>query len=185
MDSTVAPKYATREEIESLLEQTRAEATRDKKARKPKKRLTKAQKIRKIVLNALYLVLVFALLAMLYLSLQSKADGKLPSLFGYYVFTVRTGSMVPTLPIGSYILSHTPDDPALIGPDTIVTFYQEDGTVVTHRIIERNVAEDGSVSYVTKGDNANNAVDPEALTPDRVISEFVFVFTLPRLWSPK
>jgi signal peptidase len=181
-----AAEYSSREESERQFEQTHGETFPDKKkadcAERP---LTKGRRIGKIIFDAVYSAVVLALVVMLCLGLQARANGELPSLFGYYVFIVKTGSMAPTLPIGCFILSKAPDNPAEIQPGTIATFRFEDGTVVTHRIVGRNVGMNGTVTYATQGDNPVNDVDPESLTPDRVIGVFVLKITLPKLWSTK
>lgn len=186
MEKRPVAKYSTKEEIEKLLELTHDETANmsPDRRKKEKKPLTKGQKIVRIVFNAFYFVLVGVLVMLLYLGVQSRSHGRLPSLFGFYVFNVQTGSMVPTLPIGCYILARAPSDPSAIEPDTIVSFYREDGTVVTHRIIARSVGDDGGVTYRTKGDNSANDVDPDVLAPERIIGVYVFKITLPRIWSP-
>ncbi len=140
---------------------------------------TWGRRVWKNVFNAFYSAVVLVLVAMLFIGLQAKVNGELPSLFGYYLFSVKTGSMVPTLPVGCLILSKTPEDPATIQPGTIVTFRFEDGTVVTHRIVARSVMKAGAVIYATKGDNPVNDIDPEMLTTDRVIGIFICKFVLP------
>ena len=182
MDERTDGLYSTREEIEALLEDTR-NYTGPEKKRKSKKQLTKGQRAVRIIANSLYCVLVLSLCIMLYLGINAKKEGELPGIFGYRVFMVKTGSMVPTLPIGCYILSHEPKDPANIPIGTITTFYFENGTVVTHRITEKYIDDSGNVSYVTEGDNPLNDPDPELLTPDRVVGTFVFKVTLPKLWG--
>lgn len=182
MEKRSAAECSSREEIERPLEQTRGETSPDKKkADRPERPLTKGRRIGKIIFDVVYSAVVLALVVMLYLGLQARANGELPSLFGYYVFLVKTGSMAPTLPVGCFILSKTPDNPAEIQPGTIATFRFEDGTVVTHRIVGRNVGADGTVTYATRGDNPVNDVDPEALTPDRVIGVLILKVTLPKL----
>ncbi len=185
MEKRLVAKYSTKEEIEKLLELTRDETENmaSEKQKKQKKQLTKRQKIIRGIANVFYFALVGVLVILLYLGVQSRSNGKLPSLFGFYVFNVQTGSMVPTLPIGCYILSRTPADPSAVEPDTIVSFYLKEGVIVTHRIIARNVDEDGSVTYLTKGDNSANGIDPTVLTPESIIAVYVLKITLPKVWS--
>ena len=74
---------------------------------------------------------------------------ELPSLFGYSMVTVLSGSMEPAFSPGDSLIIRRQAD---YEPGEIVT-YADQGTFVTHRVVEK----DGAV-YQTKGD-ANNAVD--------------------------
>ena len=103
----------------------------------------------------------------------AKAHGETPSLFGIYqLYSVETGSMEPTLTVGSVIICKKTKYPDRLAVDQIVTFQTLSGTVVTHRIIETTTNENGNTAYRTKGDNPINSPDRELLTPDRVIGVF-------------
>ena len=103
----------------------------------------------------------------------TKSRGEIPNIFGFQLFSVESGSMEPTLPIGSLIISRMPKDPADLTAGEIVTFRTLSGFVVTHRIIEVITDDNGTVGYRTKGDNPRNSPDQELLTADRVIGLFV------------
>lgn len=142
---------------------------------------TPAQKLLRAASSALYYILVVALCAVLFIGIRAKSKHEIPQVLGYYFFTVETGSMVPTLPIGSYIIVKQTQDAAAIPEGTIVTFRFLDGTVVTHRVID--VLQSGTdVSYQTKGDNPENDPDAELLTPDRVIGTVELVIRMPQIW---
>lgn len=175
--------YTSKEDIQALLDATYAyKQSGGVKVRAPKKKRTRGQRIRRAIANMLYLALVALLAVVLLASVRAKRNNELFSIAGHYIFTVKTGSMVPTLPIGCYIISEKPDDPANIPIGTITTFYFKNGMIVTHRIMDKTTAADGTVQYKTKGDNPSNAPDPEPLTPDRVIAVHRFTITLPKLW---
>lgn len=183
MEKRLVAKYSTKEEIEKLLELTRDETENmaSEKQKKQKKQLTKRQKIIRGIANVFYFALVGVLVILLYLGVQSRSNGKLPSLFGFYVFNVQTGSMVPTLPIGCYVIVHESADPSNIEKGTIVTFHFINGTIVTHRVIDVLNTEEG-VRYRTKGDNPDNDPDPELLSPDRIIGTVELVIRMPQIW---
>jgi signal peptidase len=103
------------------------------------------------------------------------------SILGYSIYTVETGSMVPTLPIGCYIVTHEPEDPAALPAGTVITFRTTKGSTYTHRIIE--VLNEGGVKYRTKGDNPQNSPDLELVTPDRVLGTLQFSVSLPKIWQ--
>jgi signal peptidase len=124
------------------------------------------------VLSRVSFILIVVFLSTILISvLVAKNSGQTPNVFGYQIYTVKTGSMIPTFPIGTAILVKRPSDPTKLEEGTIVTFV--DGNVtITHRIIEI-VKVDDKVSYRTKGDNKNNSPDLNLLTPDRVKGVFI------------
>ena len=175
-----------RERLLALREETlvyrQPRATRFAARRKRKER-TPMQKLAHIGFSVAFWLLTAGLVAIMFTAYQSKREGDIPVVFGYSVFRVETGSMVPTLPIGSFVVVRAPSDPAALAEGTITTFRRSDGMVVTHRIIEVSTAEDGTIQYRTKGDNPENSPDTEFLTPDRVIGTFLFKVTLPSIWG--
>jgi len=92
-------------------------------------------------------------------------------LFGFKPYTVLSGSMEPTYHVGSmiYVKDVPPDSLQVRDP---VTYRNESGKVVTHRVIEVYNEPGQGVSYRTKGD-ANDTADG-ILTPDRVIGKPIF-----------
>jgi signal peptidase len=178
-------RYATRGEIEDLLAETMhyeqigifAKRRIDRKS----KTRTPGQKVLHTVSSLLYYLLIAVLCAVLFIGVRAKMNDTLPSVLGYTFFTVETGSMVPTLPIGCYIIVKEAEDPAAIPEGTVTTFRFEDGMIVTHRIIEVLETDDG-VRYRTKGDNPDNDPDAELLSPDRVIGTLQLVVRLPEIW---
>lgn len=85
----------------------------------------------------------------------------LPKLLGYGMLTVLSGSMEPTAPVGSLVVSR-PLTPEQVRVDDVVLVREEnDGATspgVLHRIIDRSVR-DGAVVVRTQGD-ANPEPDP-------------------------
>jgi signal peptidase len=176
--------HTTREQVEALLLEARRAASPSPGARKRARRgaqHTALQKVWRVFVNVLYGAVVAALLIGLYVGVESKLNDRPASLLGYSLFTVKTGSMVPTLPIGSSIVTHLPEDPAALSAGTVITFRTTTGTIITHRILE--VVDDGGVRYRTKGDNPQNAPDLELVSPDRVLGELKLVVTLPKVWQ--
>ncbi len=118
---------------------------------------------------------VFAVLVVtLFGVYAAKSRGETPAIFGLYqLYSVESGSMEPTLTVGSVIVCKKAEHAESLETDQIVTFHTLSGAVVTHRIIEVVRDESGNASYRTKGDNPINSPDPDLLTPDRVIGVFV------------
>ena len=178
-------RYASREEIEQLLTETEQYNQASPLARRKMMRRaiirTPAQKLLHVLSSALYYILVFALCLALFVGIRAKMKHEVPQVLGYYFFTVKTGSMIPTLPIGCYVVVHESTHPDRIEKGTITTFRFINGTIVTHRIIEVLDTEEG-VRYRTKGDNPDNDPDAELLSPDRVIGTVELVLRMPQIW---
>lgn len=89
---------------------------------------------------------------------------------GVELVTLTSGSMEPTYPTGSTITISTPEDPAALQPGDVITFRAlGNGTVITHRIVERvETASLGQVHYQTKGD-ANDSPDADLAPASNVI----------------
>jgi len=92
-----------------------------------------------------------------------------PKAFGVRIYGVLTGSMAPAYSIGGvvYVME---EDPQNITVGDVITFTMGSNTeyVMTHRVAK---IVDGN--FITKGD-ANNAVDPEPVSFDRLIGKTVF-----------
>lgn len=87
-----------------------------------------------------------------------------PELFGYSQLVVTSGSMEPAFSAGDMILIHEQDEYAL---GDIVTFRNESGSLVTHRIIGSTEG-----SFITKGD-ANNVEDDSLLAKENIVGKLV------------
>lgn len=184
MQSRMPEGYTTREQAEALLEEARmiAASPRRARARQPAKR-TGFRRTAHALSNLLYAAIIALLLLGLYTGIQAKMHDQPAALFGYSLYVVRTGSMVPTLPIGSYIITRVPEDPAALSEGTVITFQNTEGSVITHRIVE--VVGGQGVAYRTKGDNPLNDPDIELVAPERVLGTLQLTISLPRLWEEK
>ena len=77
----------------------------------------------------------------------------LPRILGYEVYYIESGSMEPTLPVGSVVYVEYVN-PREVETDDIIAF-QYDGAVVTHRVVQNRYF---SKAILTKGD-ANETQD--------------------------
>ncbi|MCU1481314.1 MAG: peptidase [Subtercola sp.] len=87
----------------------------------------------------------------------------IPKLSGGEALTVLTQSMEPGLPPGTLIVIRPADiDDIRIGQ--VVTYQIDSGkpAVVSHRVVSRTIASDGSTTFTTKGDN-NDLADPNSV----------------------
>lgn len=87
------------------------------------------------------------------------------AIFGVRSYTVMTGSMRPTLPVGSMVFTY-PQATYNIGD--IITFNRGNITI-THRIIEKS-----GTTFVTKGD-ANNASDAQKVVLKDIVGKDVAI----------
>jgi signal peptidase len=92
-----------------------------------------------------------------------------PTLLGYKRYVIVSGSMEPTIPVGSVVYDEIVPVSSLIVGD-IITFVPpaEYGMTdpVTHRIASITESASGNLEFKTKGD-ANETIDPWAFTLDQ------------------
>lgn len=97
----------------------------------------------------------------------------LPKVFGYEVYGILSGSMLPSYPIGSIIyVQHEEANNIEVGD--VITFNMAAGSdvVATHRVVEINKEEE---TFTTKGDN-NDTVDSSPVSFERLIGKVVLVY---------
>lgn len=123
------------------------------------------QTIAKLIGNLIFIFLLVLLCALVFFLVQSRISGGPPTVSGYRLFAVLSGSMSPEFETGSLVVVK-PVDPAALHVGDIITFGNADGQLVTHRII--GIENDGDLSFITKGD-ANEVADSEPVPAHRVV----------------
>lgn len=103
----------------------------------------------------------------------ARSKGDIPHLLGFQLYVIESGSMEPTLRVGTVILCRKPKNAESLAENDIVTFKSLSGPIVTHRIVGIVTGENGHIAFRTKGDNPHNSIDRELLTPDRVLGVFI------------
>lgn len=92
----------------------------------------------------------------------------LPEMAGFHMYHVISGSMEPTIKVGSllYVREGKAEE---IEEDDIIAFYSslEDGSIITHRVVKNNVV---SGTFKTKGD-ANDKEDPTPVSYQNFIGK--------------
>lgn len=120
------------------------------------------KKISRIIKTIVDIILVvFVLAFVLVVCLQRFSNNEL-SVFGYRMFTVVSGSMLPEYEIGDVVISkNIPTKDIKVGDD--VSYLGASGTfkgkVVTHRVVNIDKDVDGKLVFHTKG-TANLVEDP-------------------------
>lgn len=120
----------------------------------------------KLVFNILYGVVITSMIGVGALFL-----GTLVPVLGVEVKVVKSGSMVPVLPVGSLVIIHKAPS---YNVGDIVTFGADTKTQIptTHRIVD--IKTEGAQRVIqTKGD-ANNAADPTLTPMSSIIGHVVF-----------
>jgi signal peptidase I len=107
--------------------------------------------------------LLEALVALLVVEVVATA--LIPAILGLHLVIVTDTSMAPAIAFGS-LAYEQPGAPAQV--DSVITFTDPTGTVVTHRVVATQLAASGSgTAYVTRGD-ANAANDDGIVGQDQV-----------------
>ena len=100
----------------------------------------------------------------------------LPGIFGYHMYDILSGSMEPTMPVGSliYVKEGKPEE---VAEQDIIAFYSslEGSGIITHRVVNNNIV---SGTFQTKGD-ANAKEDPTLVSYDAYIGSVVRI--IPRM----
>ena len=126
------------------------------------------------IFTILSYVLMAILVVIIVMTLIAKFNNKVPSVLGYSVLRISSGSMETTLPTGSYIVVKK-TDPKDVKVGDIITFYSDDPTIYgmpnTHRVIGIKTGEDGKLIFQTKGDN-NLIEDKYPPSEDALIGVF-------------
>ncbi|WP_210469887.1 signal peptidase I SipW [Sporosarcina sp. 6E9] len=134
------------------------------------------KKIMKWINSIVTGILMVLLITVASVVVITKASGGEPQLFGYQLKTVLSGSMEPDIQTGSIISVKLAEDKTKFKEGDVITFMEEEGILITHRITEVMGSGD-SVLYRTKGDN-NNAEDMNPVLATNVVAEYTG-FTLP------
>ncbi|MBS4174342.1 signal peptidase I [Bacillus sp. FJAT-49736] len=120
----------------------------------------------------IFIVLLILGISSVYSIYQAKKHpGELPSILGYKVMTVLSGSMSPRVEAGDVVIVK-PSDPMQAKVNDVITYKLDSNTLVTHRIV-KVMNKDGKVFFQTKGD-ANNVADEKLVATDQVVGSLFF-----------
>lgn len=131
------------------------------------------KKIFLTLINTISVLIIAAAVVILCLVVFTK-QGEVPSIGGYTVFRITTGSMKPSYDTDTLILVKK-TDPSEIQVGDVISFYSSDpaleGAVNTHRVTK--IEQDGTEwKYTTKGD-ANNVPDQYGTDSEALIGKVV------------
>lgn len=129
--------------------------------------------------NMITVILCIFLILTVYALITSKISG-VPTLFGYQMYEVLSGSMEPGIHTGSVIFVKPDVDVNSLEAGTVITFKTADDSsiLITHRIVTVET-QDGTPVFQTKGD-ANDTADSELVQAANVVGQYSNV-TIPFL----
>ncbi len=134
--------------------------------------MSKALKIVQITLNSLLgLIALIGVSFSGYVLIERYAyNNEMPTVFGYSMASVGSGSMEPTINTGDLIITKKSKTYEV---DDIITFYDESfSRYITHRIIGLN--EDGS--FITQGDREGQGVDTNPVYTENIVGKVIKVY---------
>ena len=134
------------------------------------------KQIIRILGNIVFAVLLVIVLLIFFLIIQGKLSGDIPSIFGYRLYVVLTGSMDPSIPAGSLAVVEKSDADQLALRDVITYRDFDSGKLITHRIVGIN-NKDGQLQFTTRGD-ANDTDDFNPVKATDIVGQVRFSIPL-------
>lgn len=130
---------------------------------------------KKIILFIVNIITMFLLaifiIALIFLVKSKTTPNHIPSVMGYRLMTVLSGSMKPLLEPGDIILIRTVNHRNIRVGD-VVTYKIKQSLLVTHRITHIN-KKSNELMFKTKGD-ANNVEDENVVSQSQLIGLMIF-----------
>ncbi len=125
-------------------------------------------KFLRIAGNVLFGAMVIVMAVMAFFMVQSRMSGDVPSVAGYQIYVVLSGSMNPAFDTGSVVwVRHI--EPERIQVGDIITFRgRENQSHTTHRVVGINT--ENGLRFTTRGD-ANNVDDPNPVLPQQLVGK--------------
>lgn len=130
-----------------------------------------SKKFFKVLEQIIFYAVIIALILMIIFVIQNRSSTEAPSIFGYRLYIVQSGSMEPTLGVGSLIAVKEMQAKDIEVND-VISYKPNGETVVTHRVVGIENTEEG-LMFKTRGD-ANNADDPNLLSGSNIIGKQTF-----------
>lgn len=129
----------------------------------------------RLVKNIICWILILILAITMVIFLTTRIQGNTPTVFGYTIFRISTGSMEPELMTGDVILDKVVDDETEIAVGDVITFEggsQFDGKLVTHKVIKAPYTdENGNTMLQTHG--IANELDDTPISIDQVRAKMI------------
>ena len=137
--------------------------------------MKKKKSILKRISNVILIIVIFILAFVIALTVFTRITGNTPSLFGYSIFRVSTGSMEPELMIGDVILTKEVDDVNSLQVGDVITYRGTIGEytnmMITHKIVRAPYVENGKTYVITKG--VANDIEDQPVEVSQISSKLV------------
>ncbi|WP_077325312.1 signal peptidase I [Virgibacillus siamensis] len=128
--------------------------------------------IKKVVTHSIRFMFVVLFIVVSWFVIQTIAQpDQPPSFFGYKIFTVLSNSMKPDFETGDLIVVKSMAA-SEVQPNDVITFRADHEKRITHRVIDI-AHKDGSLFFVTKGDN-NNVKDDKLVPAESLAGKKLF-----------
>ncbi|MCH5303382.1 MAG: signal peptidase I [Ruminococcus sp.] len=128
----------------------------------------------RIIRNVILAIIIAALTAVIVLTMITRLTGGTPSVLGYSLFRVSSGSMQPQLEVGDVIVIKSCDGMD-VEKGEIITYESKSGEMagklVTHRVVKAPYKDNKDYYVVTKGDA--NFVEDDPINVNQVQGTFV------------
>lgn len=129
------------------------------------------------VIGSILCVILLPILCInIWLLVQGYLGNDVPNAGGYYPLIVQSGSMEPEIMTGDLIINHVAKMDELEVGD--VVSYYEGKYLITHRIVEETMDENGNPAFICQGD-ANNTPDDTLVTAENLAG--VYLQRIPKL----
>lgn len=129
----------------------------------------------KKIANVLLTVVIILLAVIIAFTMFVRITGNTPTLFGYSIFRVSTGSMEPELMVGDVILTKEVDDVNSLDVGEVITYRGTIGEyadmLITHQIVKAPYVENGTTYVVTKG--IANEIEDSPVPVDKITGKLV------------
>lgn len=133
----------------------------------------KSKKWLKLFTNIIFVIFMIIIVALIIATAKARITGQEPSIFGHKLYVVDSGSMNPTIKVGTLIIVKEVEPKEVVKGD-IITYHGSKTSLVTHRVVK---VEDGGNRFITKGD-ANETADPMPLEGNKLIGKVVYSIPL-------
>ena len=139
-----------------------------------KEKTSATHKLFTVIGTILCIILIPILLVNVTLIVKSYVHkDQVPSVGGYLPLIVLTDSMYPVIESGDLIICNTASAEE-IAVDDVISFFDPAGngqSVVTHRVVEIVIEEDGTLAFRTRGDN-NNTEDKDLAPAENLVGVY-------------
>ena len=124
----------------------------------------------KIVGSVLFWCFMLTMAILIFMVLQSRLTGEEPSLLGYRLYIVETGSMEPAIRISSLIVVKEVSPNVIKVGDVVTYSFDNISDRVTHRVVR---IQGNNEAFITKGDT-NNVADMTPVKREMIIGRVSF-----------